>query len=112
MLFRIFIIAAAFGTMSFICGEKERATFKVYGQCGMCETRIENSLKDVEGVLWVDWEIETLELTVKFDSSKITLAEIKKKVAAVGHDSDAVRASDEVYNNLHPCCKYERPSKK
>jgi periplasmic mercuric ion binding protein len=28
----------------------QKAEFKVYGACGMCETRIENAAKSVDGV--------------------------------------------------------------
>jgi mercuric ion binding protein len=29
-------------------------------------------------------------------------------VANVGHDTDEIKSSNEVYENLHSCCKYER----
>lgn len=90
-------------------GGKKRATIKVYGKCGMCENRIESTLKNTEGVLWADWEIETQELTVKYDPDTITLDEIKHKVAEVGHDTEDIRATEEAYESLHACCKYERP---
>jgi hypothetical protein len=34
--------------------------------------------------------------------------DVKKAVAKVGHDTDEVKATDEEYDNLHGCCKYER----
>lgn len=98
-------------TLSFSSGhgKKERATFTVYGECGMCETRIEKAINEMEGVIWADWEEATLELTVKYDTTKTSLDKIKEKAAAIGHDTSEVRASKEAYENLHPCCKYERP---
>jgi hypothetical protein len=51
-------------------------------------------------------------MKVTFIAAEITLDDIKKKIAAVGYDTDEHRASDKVYNNLHGCCKYDRPSKK
>jgi hypothetical protein len=33
---------------------------------------------------------------------------VKKAIAKVGHDAEEEKASDEVYDNLHHCCKYER----
>jgi hypothetical protein len=51
-------------------------------------------------------------ITVSFNSKEITLAEIHKKIASVGYDTELETASDEVYNNLHGCCKYERKTKK
>lgn len=108
------MVLAAIISLSFTTGggKKERASFKVYGECGMCETRIEKAINELEGVLWADWELETLELTVKFDPSVITLAQIKQNAAAIGHDTDDVRASEKAYESLHACCKYERPKTK
>ena len=84
------------------------ATFMVYGNCGMCKSRIENALKDEKGVEAASWDSDTKMLTVSFKSKNISLDDIHKKVAAVGHDTEKVRAEDEVYNNLHGCCQYER----
>lgn len=114
MLFKYSLVLLTILTLSFVPpgDKKERATFTVYGVCGMCETRIEKAINEVEGVTWADWELETLELTVKFDPSIVSLEEIKQKAAAVGHDTDNVRATEKAYENLHPCCKYERPKSK
>lgn len=111
MLVKSLVVVTAIIALSFTTGtgKKERASFTVYGVCGMCETRIEKAINELEGVLWADWEQETMELTVKFDSGVVSLNQIKKKAANVGHDSDDVRATEEAYENLHPCCKYDRP---
>jgi copper chaperone CopZ len=37
----------------------------------MCETRIENAAKSVDGVLSADWDKETQMIDVKFDSDKL-----------------------------------------
>lgn len=86
---------------------KEKS-FKVLGNCGMCKKRIEGSLAGVEGVYQAEWQAETQMLTVQFDKKKISLQEIHKKVAAVGHDTEKQRAPDEVYAKLHGCCQYQR----
>lgn len=114
MLFKYTLVLLTILSLSFVLpgNKKERASFTVYGVCGMCETRIETAINEVEGVMWADWELETLELTVKFDPSIVSLEDIKQKAAAVGHDTDEVRATEKVYENLHPCCKYERPKTK
>lgn len=92
-------------------GGIKSAEIRVYGNCGMCEQRIEGALKQLSGVRSADWSTETKLLSVAYDSKKVTLMEIKEKVASVGHDTDEVRAPDAVYNALHGCCKYERPAK-
>jgi periplasmic mercuric ion binding protein len=83
--------------------------FMVYGNCGMCERRIEGALSKVKGVHSADWDVDTKVLTVKYDDTAISLDDIKKKVAEAGHDTDKFRAKDEVYGNLPGCCQYERP---
>lgn len=114
MLSKILIVVVALATMSFATDggrKKERATFTVYGECGMCEKRIEDALSDVKGVDWADWEQATLELTVRYNPKVISLDDIKRKVAAVGHDTEEFTATTEAYEKLHACCKYERPKK-
>ena len=84
-------------------------TFTVYGNCGMCERRVEGALKKLEGVQSADWDKDTKVMTVQYDDTVVSLDDIMKKVAEVGHDTDKFRAKDEVYNNLPGCCQYDRP---
>lgn len=97
---------------SFLPGEKKTETVKVYGNCGMCEKRIEKAAKAIDGVSKADWDQEKKELTVTFDSEVTNLESIEAGIAAVGHDTENARAKDEVYSELHGCCKYDRPEKK
>lgn len=81
-------------------------TFKVYGNCEMCKSNIEGALLKKDGIVKKSWNTETKMLTIKYDPSKITLTQIKQKIAAVGYDTDEVKGNDEAYNKLHACCKY------
>lgn len=87
----------------------ETDTFKVYGNCGMCKATIEGALKDVKGIEKAEWDIEAKMMYVTYDKKLISLDDIKKKIAAVGYDTDKFRASDETYGELPGCCQYERP---
>jgi copper chaperone CopZ len=87
----------------------ETDTFKVYGNCGMCKATIEGALKDVKGIEKAEWDIEAKMMYVTYDKKLISLDGIKKKIAAVGYDTDKFRASDETYGELPGCCQYERP---
>jgi copper chaperone CopZ len=75
----------------------------------MCKNRIETTLK-VRGVKRAAWNEETHLASVTFDSAKVTSDQLRQAVAGVGHDTDKVRAKDEVYQKLHSCCQYERKS--
>lgn len=82
--------------------------FYVNGNCGMCKTKIEEAAKSIDGVSNASWDMETKNFTVSFDESKTNLEALHNAIAKVGYDTDQKRADDEVYNNLHACCKYER----
>ena len=88
-------------------GEKTEK-FKVYGNCGMCEKRIEKAASSVEGVQDADWNKETKMVEVTFDDAKTDVHKVHLAIASVGHDTEMHKANDEVYNNLPACCKYDR----
>lgn len=83
---------------------------KVYGNCGMCKTTIEKA-GNVKKVAKVDWNQETQMATLTFDASVTNQDEILKRIALAGYDSEKFLAPDEVYNNLHGCCQYDRVAK-
>ena len=83
-------------------------SFKVYGNCEMCKDRIEGVLKRKEGVLKKNWNDESKILTVTFEPEKITLIQIKQKIADEGYDTDEIHAKDTAYNSLSKCCQYKR----
>lgn len=84
---------------------------KVYGNCGMCKKTIEKA-GNVKGKSQTEWNAETSTAKITIDSTKTSIDDILKRIAAVGYDSENFRAEDEVYNNLHGCCQYDRPTKK
>lgn len=81
------------------------ANLKVYGNCGMCKSRIEKAL-DTKGVKQAKWNPTTKNLEVVYVPSKITERKIQELVSAVGHDTDSTKASDAVYAKLPFCCLY------
>jgi len=91
--------------VSFAQSKNVEATIKVYGNCGMCKKRIETAL-DTKGIKQATWNTKTKDLQVIYNASKITETEIHQLVASVGHDTDKVKAKDEVYADLPFCCLY------
>lgn len=80
-------------------------SFKVTGNCDMCKARIEKAAK-VEGVTKANWDSEKQLLTVTFNPAKVKIDDLQSKIAAVGHDTEKVKADDKVYDKLPGCCKY------
>jgi len=94
-------------------GQAKTKKFKVYGNCGMCESRIEKAAKSVDGVTVADWNKETKLIEVSLDSTKTDVHKVHMAIAKAGHDTEMHKAKDETYNALPGCCQYDRtPAKK
>jgi copper chaperone CopZ len=93
-------------TVLFAKGKKEE--FLVNGKCEMCENRIEMAALAVNGVSKANWNMETKMIAVTFDDSKTDIDKVHQAIAKAGHDTKLHKASDESYNGLPDCCKYDR----
>ncbi|RZN82400.1 MAG: cation transporter [Winogradskyella sp.] len=94
------------GMIAFSQNKNARQTIEVDGVCMMCKERIEKAAIRTKGVKSAIWNVKTHELKLIFDERKTDIKTISKKLAAVGHDTKAVKATDEAYNSVNPCCKY------
>ena len=81
----------------------------VDGVCGMCEKRIESNCLATKGIKLANWNKENRMLKVIYNEKKISLEEIHKKIASIGHDTKLETANDEAYSKLDMCCKYRDP---
>lgn len=101
-----------FVTLSSQAQEKKNKNAKheieVNGTCEMCKKRIEKAAFSVTGVKSADWQIDDHMLHLIINEEKCSILDIKKAIATVGHDTEDVKATQEVYDNLHGCCKYDR----
>ena len=104
---KIFLFFLTFLTAFNFQAQTTKTSFIVNGMCGMCKERIESTL-DVKGVTFASWSEETHLCNVTFNSNKISEKEIHQLLASKGHDTPICRATDQAYNNLHPCCHYVR----
>jgi len=93
-------------TVTFAQNKNERASLEVDGVCLMCKKRIEKASLNTKGVKSAIWNLETHELKLIFDERKTNLETIQKSIVAVGHDTKTLKATDEAYETVHPCCKY------
>tara|TARA_R110000787_G_scaffold96415_7_gene199835 strand:- start:3141 stop:3497 length:357 start_codon:yes stop_codon:yes gene_type:complete len=83
-----------------------KATIEVDGVCLMCKDRIEKASIKTKGVKSAVWNVETHKLSLIYDERKTDLNKIQEGIAAVGHDTNEIIATDEAYDSVHPCCKY------
>ena len=85
--------------------EVVKSEFKVFGNCGMCKSRIEKAMK-ISEVKFAKWDKKSKMLTVAFKSDVIAMDSLQKLVASVGHDTEKFKAPDSLYNELPGCCLY------
>lgn len=83
-----------------------KATIEVDGVCGMCKKRIEKACLKTKGVKSAVWSIETHALQLIYNSNKVDLETVESNLAAVGHDTRTVKATDADFAQLAACCKY------
>lgn len=94
------------GLLAFSQNKNARQSIEVDGVCMMCKERIEKAAIRTKGVKSAIWNVKTHELKLIFDERKTNLETISKKLASVGHDTKIVKATEEAYNLVHPCCRY------
>lgn len=82
-------------------------TFEVAGNCAMCKQRIEKAAK-INGVSQATWNTQDRTAIVVFNPDVTSSKNIKQSIADAGHDTDETRAKQEVYEELHQCCLYDR----
>lgn len=92
--------------------KKEKVAFKSYviassPQCDMCVSKIEGTIGAMKGMRLVRVDLAQSNVIVKYAPDKISLDEIKQKIAGLGYDADEVKANPEAYKALPDCCKKE-----
>tara|TARA_B100000614_G_scaffold216921_1_gene201929 strand:- start:53 stop:403 length:351 start_codon:yes stop_codon:yes gene_type:complete len=109
----LFVVFSTFGFQ--ISAQKiknVKEVFEVSGNCDMCKTLIETTAISIEGVKSSRWNMLSKTMKVKFNPNLTSSDEIQKTIADIGYDTEKYRADDEVYEELHYCCQYERKPKK
>jgi Cu(I)/Ag(I) efflux system membrane fusion protein len=87
---------------------EKRFSFKVYGNCEMCKARIEKAALSVKGVLSAEWNKETKIIQLVTENYGVDKKVISKAIASAGHDTEYETATDNAYNKLPECCRYDR----
>jgi len=96
-------LALIFATTAFAGVEK--VVIKTSAQCDMCKERLEKSIGKLEGVKKVLLNVDTKELSVKFDNEVVSKDEIVKAINGTGYWADNSMPDREAYAKLDDCCK-------
>jgi hypothetical protein len=85
-------------------------TVIIYGNCGMCESKIKKA-GNIKEMVQVEWDVNTSMATITYDAKQTNQDAILKRIALSGYDSDKFSAPDDVYAKLPGCCQYDRANK-
>ncbi len=86
--------------------KNKKINMEVDGKCEMCKMRIEKAALGVKGVKYALWDIPSHQLSLVIDERKTDPMKIKTALVEVGHDTKELKATDEAYASVHPCCRY------
>ena len=113
IIFMLSLFLIGFSAHSQEVNKKKNAkiAFEVDGICGMCKKRIETAALKTKGVKFAIWNLQSHQLSVILDERKTDVLTIQRNILKVGHDvvgldNKKVKAADEAYQTVHPCCKY------
>ncbi|MGI9550061.1 MAG: heavy-metal-associated domain-containing protein [Aurantibacter sp.] len=104
------IVLVFFSAITFAQEKNKKIAMEVDVKCDMCKVRIEKAALGVKGVKYALWDIPSHELSLIIDERKTDPMKIKKALVTVGHDTKELKATDEAYAGVHPCCKYREDS--
>ena len=84
--------------------KKAEIKIKTSAECEMCKSTIEKTLKYTKGVKSATLDLTTREVTVVYNSKKITPDQLRKIISDAGYDADSVPANNKAYKKLQQCC--------
>jgi len=105
-VFLLTLVIAGFATISCAQVKEIKAKIKTPNAlCEACKVRIEAVLKRTDGVVFVDVNYRKGETTVKYQTDRTDIEQIKTAIANQGYDADDVTANEESYKRLPKTCK-------
>jgi periplasmic mercuric ion binding protein len=98
-------ILMACGTSKNDGNTKQTVEIQTNAECGTCKKIIEKELNYVKGITFADLDVPSKVLTVKFNSSKITLEDIRIRITKIGYNADDLKADPSAQSELPACCQ-------
>lgn len=100
------VIVVLTATITIAQEKNKKIRMEVDGKCEMCKMRIEKAALGEKGVKYALWDIPSHRLSLIIDERKTDPMKIKMALVTVGHDTKELKATEEAYNTVHPCCRY------
>ncbi|MEM6397353.1 MAG: heavy-metal-associated domain-containing protein [Bacteroidota bacterium] len=85
----------------------EKATIKTSAICEMCKMRIEEVVKELDGLVSANLDLVSRKLRVRYDADVLTVEDIRQAISNAGYKADEVLADKEAFDQLPGCCRME-----
>ncbi len=82
-----------------------KISMPTFQNCDVCKTNLEQYLKRIDGVTFVNAIAKKKEITVKYLTDRTNIEFIKTSIANAGYDAAEIAANPESYKALPKCCK-------
>ena len=105
MIVALITVVSGFATAQKGGPTKKTVFIQTNAQCGDCKDRLEGKLNFTSGIIYSELNLDDKKLEIKYNSKRITLAEIKKIISEIGYDADEVKAVESAQNELPSCCQ-------
>jgi mercuric ion binding protein len=80
---------------------KMKTVIKTSAECEFCKKNIEKNLSKVKGIRKVNCDYQKHEISLVYNSKKISLDEIKKQIILIGFDADDQKANFDKFNKIN-----------
>src|SRR5574344_1527800 len=107
----LFLLVAIL-SVTFTSARTVKKVVDVDGNCHVCKTLIESTVRGIDGVISTDWNIRARKLAVIYNDEKANIKEREEKIAASGFDTQHVKASNKDYYSLPESCRYRSHGKR
>ncbi|MBX3044620.1 MAG: heavy-metal-associated domain-containing protein [Candidatus Kapabacteria bacterium] len=84
---------------------KSTIEIKTSAICEHCKENIEKALNKVAGVEKSNLDLDTKVATVKYDSTRTNVDELRNAISKAGYNADDVKRDGRAYKRLPKCCK-------
>jgi len=111
MKLKCFLLAVMSVCSVSLFAQSKTDTVKVWGNCDECKSKIEKAALKA-GAASADWNADNYQLVISYNNEQTSAVNIEKEIAAVGYDTQDVKATEDAYHKLPKCCQYEREGKK
>ena len=96
-LFFFLILSFSIGAQN---PRKTKIVIKTSAECEFCKKNLEKNLAKTKGIKKVECDFVKHEITLVYNTRKITAEEIKKQVVALGYDADDLKANFDKFKKI------------